>query len=125
MLVVLLSASSYAIALPWSGLASRALTPPNLHPRSILEQLVESRAFLAFAVVVVALISRLHAITTVLSEELAKAATVLVRLVKVNEVRQATLSPTAVTGRLRWPAVTALLLYTVLICAKPCSSCQR
>jgi preprotein translocase subunit SecB len=60
------------------------LTHPPL--RSILEQLIHSRAFLSFALVVVALIARLHALTASLFEDLAKTSTVLVRLAHANSV---------------------------------------
>ena len=56
---------------------------------SVLEQLLHSRAFLPFAVVVVALTARLHALSTVLREDLEKTAGVLVKLVQINEVSAA------------------------------------
>lgn len=67
--------------------ASRS--PPFYFPlHSILEQLIHSRAFLAFAVVVVSLVARLHALFTVLLEDLGKASEVMVKLAGLNEVRR-------------------------------------
>ncbi|GAA6012917.1 hypothetical protein JCM10207_008376 [Rhodosporidiobolus poonsookiae] len=51
---------------------------------SILERLVHSRAFLAFAVVVVSLVARLHSLFVVLQDELSRTSGVLVRLVELN-----------------------------------------
>ncbi|GJN89118.1 hypothetical protein Rhopal_002092-T1 [Rhodotorula paludigena] len=50
----------------------------------ILEQLVHSRAFLAFALVVVALVARLHALAAALADECARSAATLLRLVDSN-----------------------------------------
>ncbi|BGP24399.1 hypothetical protein Rt10032_c03g1481 [Rhodotorula toruloides] len=55
-----------------------------LNCANILEQLVESRAFLAFALAVVALAARLHSLFTVLFDELDKAAKTLQALVDSN-----------------------------------------
>ncbi|BGP31844.1 hypothetical protein JCM10296v2_003621 [Rhodotorula toruloides] len=55
-----------------------------LNCAGILEQLVESRAFLAFALVVVALAARLHSLFTVLFDELDKTAKTLQALVDSN-----------------------------------------
>ncbi|GAA6019060.1 hypothetical protein JCM8202_000659 [Rhodotorula sphaerocarpa] len=57
-----------------------------LNCAGILEQLVESRAFLAFALVVVALAARLHTLFSVLSDDLDRAATALDSLVKQNKL---------------------------------------
>ncbi|GAA5906117.1 hypothetical protein JCM6882_003565 [Rhodosporidiobolus microsporus] len=51
---------------------------------SILEQLIHSRAFLAFALVVVALIARLHSLFTVLLDDLSRTGGVLVKLAELN-----------------------------------------
>lgn len=62
--------------------------PTHTHPGySILDQLVESRAFLPFSVVVIALVARLHTLSSVLVGELARLAAVLVRLARSNSVR--------------------------------------
>ncbi|KAL8292702.1 hypothetical protein RQP46_001314 [Phenoliferia psychrophenolica] len=53
---------------------------------SILEQLIESRAFLPFSVVVVALVARLHTLSTVLAGELVRLSAVLVRLARSNSI---------------------------------------
>ncbi|BGP55266.1 hypothetical protein JCM8202v2_002864 [Rhodotorula sphaerocarpa] len=58
-----------------------------LNCAGILEQLVESRAFLAFALVVVALAARLHTLFSVLSDDLDRAATALDSLVKQNKIK--------------------------------------
>ncbi|GAA5928177.1 hypothetical protein JCM10213_005670 [Rhodosporidiobolus nylandii] len=60
---------------------------------SILEQLIHSRAFLAFAVVVVALIARLHSLFTVLLDELSKTSGVLVKLAELNGLLDALQKP--------------------------------
>ncbi|GAA5887004.1 hypothetical protein JCM5296_005221 [Sporobolomyces johnsonii] len=56
---------------------------------SILEQLIHSRAFLAFALIVVALIARLHSLTVVLYDELSRTSAVLMKLVQTNELTSA------------------------------------
>ncbi|TNY23493.1 hypothetical protein DMC30DRAFT_414178 [Rhodotorula diobovata] len=55
-----------------------------LSTATILEQLVESRAFLAFALVVVALAARLHALFAALFDECGRTAATLLRLVESN-----------------------------------------
>ncbi|GAA5925185.1 hypothetical protein JCM1841_004677 [Sporobolomyces salmonicolor] len=60
---------------------------------SILEQLIHSRAFLAFALIVVALISRLHSLTVVLYDELSRTSAVLMKLVQTNELTPALGNP--------------------------------
>lgn len=55
-------------------------------PYSILEQLVDSRAFLAFALVVVALAARLHSLFGVLFDDLDRATATLSNLVEANKV---------------------------------------
>lgn len=62
-------------------------SPGPLNPYSILEQLVDSRAFLAFALVVVALAARLHSLFSVLFDDLDRAAATLSHLVEANKVR--------------------------------------
>ncbi|BGP39799.1 hypothetical protein JCM10450v2_003770 [Rhodotorula kratochvilovae] len=56
-----------------------------LNSASIFEQLVDSRAFLAFALVVVALASRLHALFSALFDECSRTAGTLLRLVEINQ----------------------------------------
>ncbi|GAA5970904.1 hypothetical protein JCM11641_004501 [Rhodosporidiobolus odoratus] len=53
---------------------------------SILEQLVHSRAFLAFALVVFALVARLHSLVTTLGDELGRTSGVLVKLAELNKL---------------------------------------
>ncbi|GAA5971495.1 hypothetical protein JCM3765_007006 [Sporobolomyces pararoseus] len=53
---------------------------------SILEQLIETKAFLAFILVVVSLIARLHSLSLVLHDELTKLSSVLLLLVETNEL---------------------------------------
>ncbi|GAA5825709.1 hypothetical protein JCM11251_000344 [Rhodosporidiobolus azoricus] len=60
---------------------------------SILEQLIHSRAFLAFALVVVALVARLHSLFTVLFEDLSRTSGLLVKLVKMNGLLPALSKP--------------------------------
>ncbi|GAA5908171.1 hypothetical protein JCM8208_000331 [Rhodotorula glutinis] len=57
-----------------------------LKTASILDQLVDSRAFLALAVVIVALAARLHALFAALGDECARTASTLLRLVEVNQL---------------------------------------
>ncbi|KAK4705289.1 hypothetical protein P7C70_g919, partial [Phenoliferia sp. Uapishka_3] len=59
-----------------------------LNCMSILEQLVESRAFLPFSVVVVALVARLHALSIVLQGDIGRLTAVLVRLAKANNMME-------------------------------------
>ena len=54
---------------------------------SIFEQLIETRAFLAFSLIVVSLVARLHTLSIVLQEELLKLSQVLLRLIDSNHVR--------------------------------------
>ncbi|BGP47903.1 hypothetical protein JCM10450v2_003768 [Rhodotorula kratochvilovae] len=56
-----------------------------LNSASIFEQLVDSRAFLAFALVVVALAARLHALFSALFDECSRPAGTLLRLVEINQ----------------------------------------
>lgn len=81
-LSVLLGSARFAIP---ALLTKRELTLRS--PHSILEQLLHSRAFMAFALVVVSLIARLHSLTTVLSLELSKLSLVLTRLVRPAPAR--------------------------------------
>ena len=55
--------------------------------KRILEQLIETRAFLAFSLIVVSLIARLHTLSVVLREELDKLSKVLLGLIDSNNVR--------------------------------------
>ncbi|GAA5850168.1 hypothetical protein JCM9279_003556 [Rhodotorula babjevae] len=57
-----------------------------LNTASILDQLVDSRAFLALAVVIVALAARLHALFAALFDECARTASTLLRLVESNQL---------------------------------------
>ncbi|GAA5861910.1 hypothetical protein JCM3774_001347 [Rhodotorula dairenensis] len=57
-----------------------------LNCAGILEQLVDSRAFLAFALVVVALAARLHTLFSVLFDDLDRAAATLAHLVETNRL---------------------------------------
>lgn len=71
----------------WVQRLSPFATPKaDLGVGSILEQLIHSRAFLSFALVVVALIARLHTLATVLLDDLGKVSAVLVKLVHANSV---------------------------------------
>lgn len=72
--------------LPASLTFADPLSFPLSH-RSILDQLIDSRAFLSFALVVVSLVSRLHALATVLLVDMVKASSVLLKLVRTNGVR--------------------------------------
>ncbi|GAA6027422.1 hypothetical protein JCM8097_007852 [Rhodosporidiobolus ruineniae] len=60
---------------------------------SILEQLVHSRAFLAFALVIVSLVARLHALFVVLRDELSRTSGVLVKLAQLNKLLPALKKP--------------------------------
>ncbi|KAI5477653.1 hypothetical protein MNV49_006039 [Pseudohyphozyma bogoriensis] len=55
-----------------------------LNTASILNQLILTRAFLAFAVVVISLVARLHTLTTVLIDDIKNAARVMITLVEGN-----------------------------------------
>lgn len=57
-----------------------------LNCAGILEQLVDSRAFLAFALVVVALAARLHSLFSVLFDDLDRATATLSNLVEANKL---------------------------------------
>ncbi|GAA5884652.1 hypothetical protein JCM16303_003699 [Sporobolomyces ruberrimus] len=57
-----------------------------LNCASILEQLIETKAFLAFVLVIVSLIARLHSLTLVLQDELDKLGSVLLNLVEANQL---------------------------------------
>ncbi|GAA6056142.1 hypothetical protein JCM3770_006015 [Rhodotorula araucariae] len=57
-----------------------------LNSASIFEQLIDSRAFLAFALVVVALAARLHALFSALFDECSRTAGTLLRLVESNQL---------------------------------------
>ncbi|ORY92705.1 hypothetical protein BCR35DRAFT_298209 [Leucosporidium creatinivorum] len=74
------------LRLPRSMLIVEKSIEVMLGSASILEQLIHSRAFLSFAVVVVSLIARLHTLASVLFDDLGKASTVLVRLVHANSL---------------------------------------
>ncbi|GAA6060089.1 hypothetical protein JCM10212_003050 [Sporobolomyces blumeae] len=53
---------------------------------SILEQVIDSRAFLSFAVIIVSLVARLHSLSAVLYDELDRLAGVLRLLVETNKL---------------------------------------
>ncbi|GAA5981916.1 hypothetical protein JCM10908_004665 [Rhodotorula pacifica] len=59
-----------------------------LNCAGILDQLVDSRAFLAFALVVVALAARLHTLFSVLYQDLDRAAVTLLALIEANKLTE-------------------------------------
>lgn len=64
---------------------------------SIFEQLIETRAFLAFSLIVVSLVARLHTLSIVLQEELLKLSQVLLGLIDSNHVRLVSLTLASTT----------------------------
>ncbi|GAA5909806.1 uncharacterized protein JCM6883_003099 [Sporobolomyces salmoneus] len=57
-----------------------------LNCASILEQLIETKAFLAFILVIISLIARLHSLSLVLHDEVNKLSSVLLNLVEANNL---------------------------------------
>ncbi|GAA5928663.1 uncharacterized protein JCM15063_003933 [Sporobolomyces koalae] len=74
------------VHLPRSMLLLEKSVQVLLDCASILEQLIETKAFLAFALIIVSLVARLHSLVLVMHAELGKLTSVLLSLIETNQL---------------------------------------